>query len=241
MNRLFTAVALLSAMVLVSCERPVKFNAPGYVSEYCFASVRTQAVEVAPESAADGRISIQLPFAADRSVKIIDYFNNSEASEYYELCCRFGDLEYDQRVSWTTNSYFHPGNGVSVVGDILSSISIESDAAWDEEHPAGAPLDDLFSVRFATVYPYIYGGYKGDVIACVDKPVVEVTSEDMTLVRNFRACRPSLRESELCGDMTPGFMELYTDAMPQSAVRKLAVTITTSEGRRVVYDVTLNL
>lgn len=72
---------------------------------------------------------------------------------YLELAHRNGDtcfyhptysLWYMDRGAWADN---------------FRSLSIVSDADWDDNHPAGTPLDDLFEVSFAVYGPYIRNGY----------------------------------------------------------------------------------
>lgn len=86
------------------------------------------------------------------------YYHSPDAvlpadERYLELARRNGDTCFYQ----PTYSLWYMDRGAWA--DNFRSLSIVSDADWDESHPAGTPLDDLFEVSFAVYGPYIRNGY----------------------------------------------------------------------------------
>ena len=92
-------------------------------------------------------------------------------------------------------------------------------------YPTGTLLNDIFSIRLISLYPYVSCGYTGNVDTLIDKPLSDVTSEDMTLIRLNRA--------------EDGVFDLYTSVLPDESVRTLRVRLSTDEGYEFEY--TFNL
>lgn len=70
----------------------------------------------------------------------------------YKRCAEFyGDTTY--------HGVHELGNSSGCVAP-LSNIVVKTDKDFDEAHPAGATLNDLFQIRYPGFYNYIKSGYK---------------------------------------------------------------------------------
>ena len=77
----------------------------------------------------------------------------SADEHYLEIARRNGDTCFYQETYWLW--YMER----DAFAENFRSISMTSDADWDESHPAGTPLDDLFEVSVGAYGPYIRNGY----------------------------------------------------------------------------------
>ena len=65
----------------------------------------------------------------------------------------------------------------------IVSISIVSDKAYDDQHPAGSSLADVVVYNAVSPYRWIKGGYQGDPVFSRTRNYLSlVTGEDMTLL-----------------------------------------------------------
>ena len=83
----------------------------------------------------------------------------SNLSKYNDICVANNDVSYNKYVS-----YWHPGpiaraNNVFWANDI-KKIVVVSDKDFDNNHPAGTPLDDLMTLYGASPRKFIDSGYK---------------------------------------------------------------------------------
>ena len=111
--------------------------------------------------------------------------------------------------------------GAYAISDVVAGVEILCDEDWAPGYPAGTSLNDIFSIRLISLYPYVSCGYTGNVDTLIDKPLSDVTSEDMTLIRLNRA--------------EDGVFNLYTSVLPDESVRTLRVRLSTDEGRELEY------
>ncbi len=72
---------------------------------------------------------------------------------YLEIARRNGDTCFYQPTYFLW--YIERG----AFADNFCSLSITSNADWDDNHPAGTPLDDLFDVALSAYGPFIRNGY----------------------------------------------------------------------------------
>lgn len=81
------------------------------------------------------------------------YVNDIIGERYEELSGKYGDVNFNRWVyeaqiradSWAFPFY---------------TFTVVSDADFDEEHPAGAPLDDVVDIKYYTYRLYIENGYR---------------------------------------------------------------------------------
>jgi hypothetical protein len=78
-----------------------------------------------------------------------------EKAIYDSLCVLHHDMSYNKKRDYIVG----PGWGASYKGDIVS-IDVVSNADFDAQHPAGAPLNDIVRIISVSPYPYITSGYK---------------------------------------------------------------------------------
>lgn len=234
------AIAAMPLLIFTSCyekqikdvEQTADFHVPGYVSEYGFLSEQREILRFYSEDLSDGTLSIMLPLRIERTVDVTDFLRSGDDSEYLALCRQFNDTSYDQHVViWETGEVMC--NRVSVLGEVITGIDIVSDEAWNVRYPAGSSLNTIFSVKFASVYPYVQGGYADYPLTLYDKPVSEIDAADMSMVVFSFSRYSSLFDWP---DDDSGFMGLYTDVMPSVATAQtLTITLTTDSGKKIEY------
>lgn len=111
-----------------------------------------------------------------------------EGRDYYdELCEKHNDTYYNRRVEINHN-VVGPTPLLRCARDFVG-LEVWSSEDWDAEHPAGASLNDLALFVSDTPWPYIRSGYtekyseeKDGEYYPIDKPVAELTPDDMTLL-----------------------------------------------------------
>lgn len=123
--------------------------------------------------------------------------------DYDSLRRAYSDIFYTKENTIGPYSYcVDPG----AVSDEINEVIVSSDVAWDASHPAGSSLNDLFSIKYASHYPYISSKYKESCIRTVSdnnikigyttKKLSEITSKDLLLLDRgssltFYAKRPT--------------------------------------------------
>lgn len=224
MKRFTVVAAVLVSMLFTSCRQEIvgEFCAPGFVSDYRSFSSDNLPVDIGDECVTDGLLTIRLPLRYGKSsvYDTRDYRIEGEESRYYACCVKFNDLYYNQVVSITMDMTYMD-NCVHAISEIVTDIEVLCDEDWAPGYPAGTSLNDIFSIRLVSLYPYVSCGYTGDVDTRIDKPLSDVTSEDMTLVRY--------------NHIEDRVFDLYTSVLPDESVRTLRVRLSTDEGRELEY------
>lgn len=83
--------------------------------------------------------------------------NEAEREAYLKLAEKHKDLSYDKR-----GTGYLPWDDVPVLAYDIDAVIITSSEDWDEEHPAGSALNDLFIARLSSLYNTISAGYRFD-------------------------------------------------------------------------------
>lgn len=169
--------------------------------------------------------------------------------KFKELAERHGDLNYKGGFHYGKYDFYYISDELSGSSDskpevLLSkdfeAVNIVADKDWDDTHPAGASLNDLFEFSVDNCYKYIENGYTGvqeykeeDVFpgalpliyryaARISKPVAELQSGDMWCLYGYYIITFSL----------PAAVEY-----PQSDEEFVfTVTLTTYEGEEIVLE-----
>ena len=105
--------------------------------------------------------------------------------KYKMLAERNGDTSFNREVfPWERLG--------EAFADNFCELHIVSNADWDEEHPAGTPLDDILLAHFDSYAKIIHDGYKingakldlsrNDNFTICKKMVSELTSDDMEML-----------------------------------------------------------
>ncbi len=126
------------------------------------------------------------------------------------------------------------------------SITITSDADFDEAHPAGTSLNDLVQFMAYTPYPFIQGGYKysdakGDrwdmlkqETTLIDKPLSKCTAEDFILTLGYMNSWALFREE------ISAFYLLVKATPTLSKQHTLTVTVVDDAGKTWQDSIKLN-
>ena len=116
-----------------------------------------------------------------------DFKYPSFVEQFRKIAARNGDTDFkreDLPLFW---------NERTALSDNIVSIHITSDADWDETHPAGTPLDDLFKAYIDSYTEYIRNGYayvgetgpdegySGERI--IQKPLSEITADELAIIQ----------------------------------------------------------
>ena len=235
--RKFNRMVVAGLLLCVSCIPATKFRVPGFVSEYLTLENNNE-VSTVKCCVENGVLSLIFNPVGD-AVGVDDYyFNGGKNSEYYRFCKKFNDLYYNQKVS-LVEGYMPYTNCFYVVSDVVTDIIIVSDDDWNGKYVSGTLLNELFSFKYYTVYPYIESRYKSDkVITEVDKPLPDISSSYLKMMMyedvNNGHRLPSDWEA-------PAFLKLCTDKLPDNPVQSLHITLTTDDGRKLEYSVELDL
>ena len=109
----------------------------------------------------------------------------------------------------------------------ICSINIKSDLAWDTAHPAGDSLNDLFTIDFESLYPYIKQGWVDyPTFTHISKPLSQLEEEDLMLLR----INSTYEENKT--DIT-----LTTSTLPTTTgTHTIFVTLTLDTGEKIEYS-----
>ncbi len=78
----------------------------------------------------------------------------STSRDFDALCEKHGDMTFNRKIR------VNPASAVPSFPAVdFLSISVVSDADYDENHPAGTSLNDLITAEYSTAKPYIDSGY----------------------------------------------------------------------------------
>lgn len=166
----------------------------------------------------------QIVISVCRGTDWASYTWNAESTaairHFYDLAVKHKDFGCTAKIRAQLDDYLPlPENEVFLALD-FAGVGIVSDADWDETHPAGASLADLFNYRTNTYYPFIRQGYqpfRGSLVRNLSNPLTAFQKED------FRCLRGGT------------FMSFYTTQRPTAdATHRFTVTLTTDEGQEIV-------
>lgn len=236
MKRFGVVIVAVVSVVFASCEigdRVYDYNAPGYVSEYYVLDNDNVSVESNLES---DKLSIILKIKSGSKnfVSVCEYRKCQKESNYYDLCRKFGDLHYNQSVIESMG--YLKCSQVNVLADIVADIRIVGD-----DGECSACLNELFSMRYYTVYPYIESGYSSnDKIVEINEPLSNIDANDLKMLMYFYN-QPYALELPSDDWHYLAFLELYTDKLPDNPIQSLRITLTTDEGKTLEYSVELDL
>ena len=113
---------------------------------------------------------IELSRSLSRSTKNIDininvthrvgsFSENAADKDLYEkICIEYGDTAYNSDIFIHNNIIPEMSNYPH-----FTSINVTSDKDFDENHPAGTPLNDVIKIIYNSAYNYVSSGYKSDV------------------------------------------------------------------------------
>lgn len=163
----------------------------------------------------------------------------AEYDEYMDLCRKHSDLNYVRKVRWMAGSFF----GYEYFDIDPVAIDVVSDADFDELHPAGTSLGDLFYFNSLTPYPFIKNGYSGEELTLICKRLNELTAEEMVLSMHLGGLVDNCADwNENYPNGTPDpFLSLPLESRPTAEqVHTLTVTIKDDYERTFTGKITVD-
>lgn len=106
------------------------------------------------------------------------FYNPERYEMYISLCKKHNDLNYVREVRFMEQGI---SIGYSYYDLDPVKLDIVSDADFDEKHPAGASLGDLFYFNSVIPYPFIKNGYQGPELTWIKQTLDKITPEEMIL------------------------------------------------------------
>ena len=188
----------------------------------------------------DGKVVITISVYDKTIADIISHALGEDGGAYQRCVDKFGDYNPNAvfitcpnlNVPWRVRNTYPPLGKYRCAYDTICSIDIKSNQHWDAEHPADASLNDLFTVDFCTLYPYIQSGWTGgNVLSSISKPVDQLEVDDMTLLQ-IKSGDINTNEGEIYNDIT-----LSTSSLPTTnGTHTIFVTLTLATGEQIEYS-----
>lgn len=238
---LLLCALLVGAFLLSGCEKEEREgNYKAFSSDYCIVHYVDGDLEVRQDSdyfkqlAQDAPVPVAL-FVSWTVTK--DYlapelsdpersdhpYEPANTEEFLSIAARNSDVPSFEKCHWG-GAPIHVVYGEIALSDNFTSLHLTCDTAWDESHPAGAPLDDLVTVEFES-----YAGKIAD-------------------PNNWHDLRRSYRLSELPSDAMrmvalyshsdnypyyerPCLCVFFDEAVDFPGSRKLTLTLAAADGR----------
>lgn len=145
-------IATLLALLSGCDEHEVRDDFGVYRRSYAMMFSETKNVELT-ESVHKPSIFIQINLDMSSSCSL--YSETADGKKGYDaMCQKYGDMTYNRE------GVVYPGGDPSFQMYSFISVDIISDAAYNDSHPAGTSLADLFIFDAKSSKPYIDSGYK---------------------------------------------------------------------------------
>ncbi len=193
-------------------------------------------------------------FNADYTQMVGQWATGGEHKYIFDsLSIKHEDTHFNQDVIFGSSCPDFPH---TYLGFDMVSITVTSDADFDEQHLSGTPLNDVVQFIAYTPYPFIQGGYQyatpayqcstpnygrwvemwrlqKEETTLIDKPLSECTSEDFILTLGWL-------DNWICGEYIPACY-LYIKATPTlSKQHTITVTIVDDAGKTWQNSIKLN-
>ena len=168
-----------AALLLAGCFKApdIPVNEGPYIQMYYTGAINCEQVFL-QESTTGPMLAFMVAGTEDEEFTAIGYGSTGDKKAFYDSL---------------SNKHFDYGyNGEDIYANELAkrcyskdltSISVVCDKDFDDEHPAGTPLDDIIAYDAYSPYPWIKEGYKGDptFTHCL-KYVKDLEPDDMKLL-----------------------------------------------------------
>ena len=162
------------------------------------------------------------------------YDNTEEASRYRQLQSKFADNNPTKTIyRYYKNSNVNNGWRVesgdciyTCFSDKINKIVITSSHAWDDAHPAGKELNELFTVEFSSLYDYTQRGFTGTPASQYRQVLSDVDASHYALLVLGTNERPLDTEN----------MKFTTSVVPSDYKNHtITVTLTLDTGEVIAY------
>ncbi|MCI1640335.1 MAG: hypothetical protein LKI42_03550 [Bacteroidales bacterium] len=188
---------IVTAIIVYSCDLGESAIRTSYVLGYY--KLNSVIADTASVSIG-GKNYYKVAIGMDNTAEPVASIYDSDRSLFDYYCSIHNDMLYPK-----AKIYSDLTNGISFPIHDFTKVEVVCKGQWDEEHPAGSCLNDIIHFVSVSPYPYIMAGYKGFdygkhtmsayfnnvypfqtnygvlVIYPVDKPLSEVTKEDLIL------------------------------------------------------------
>ncbi len=167
----------------------------------------------------------------------------SERATFDALSAKHGDIGYHQDISASSSC---PSRPHTFLGHDFASITVTSDADFDEAHPAGTLLNDLVQYMTYSPYPFIQSGYAyanprpanrwervKEELILIDKPLLDCTTEDFILPF-------AVMDDWWCGGAFPAFYLQVKGVPTLSKQHTITVTVMDDAGKMWQDSIKLN-
>ncbi|MDE5707788.1 MAG: hypothetical protein K2H69_06510, partial [Alistipes sp.] len=233
---------LTGAFLLSGCEKEERVgNYKGFASDYSIVHYVDGDLEVRQDSYYLGQLvqDAPVPVALFVSWTVTKDYLAPELSdpersdhpcepanteEFRAIAARNGDVPSFEKCHWGGAPIYMIYDAGNALSDNFTSLHLTCDTAWDESHPAGAPLDDLVTVEF------------------------ESYADKIAEPNNWHDFRRSYRLSELPSDAMrmvalyshsdnypyderPCLCVIFDEAVDFPGSRKLTLTLAAADGR----------
>ena len=152
-NKLFLFSALIVALVMSqSCDREEVFEYSTSCVKY-YNLINSSDLKIEYNSLGGSKV-IQVYGIVSKTVS-----NQSEGEDkelFDKLCADHGDVSFNR--NFTLLSY----PGFTCYYPDIVNISITSEQDYNEDHPAGTSLNDLFVIRCASLYNWVQSSYDSE-------------------------------------------------------------------------------
>lgn len=157
-----------------------------------------------------------------------------QEENYNKLCKKHNDYGYKHKVTVIDESIIM--SNIYVDFDPVR-IEIISDCDFDEAHPAGSSLSDIFYFRSFTPYPFIKREYTGEKYTLINKRLDQLTAEELILSLHFEKVFDSTYEMrQLLGDnLRPQIILQHQNFPIDKQEHNLTITLTDSNGNGYTY------
>ena len=172
-----TIILLLS---LAGCDIPQTGTRPGYIYAYVYLDTPDNKVTYEPET-----LTILLykkPSLSGTYADGLDYAfgKGTRKDRYYDLCQKFGDINPDGYPCSSEDLILTPEASF----EIVRQVTIVSDNDWNAEYPAETPLNDLFTIKYYSYFPYISSRYTSAPLTSFTKALPDLQPDEMKLILN---------------------------------------------------------
>lgn len=165
---------------LAGCDIPQTGTRPGYIYAYVYLDIPDNKITYDSETFTIllyNKKSIHGTYADGQ-----DYaFGKSPRKDrYYALCEKFGDRNPNGYPCSSEDVILTPEASF----EIVKHVSVVSDNDWSTDLTAGESLNDIFTIRYFSYFPYISSRYTGAPITSFTKPLSDLKDDEMKLIMN---------------------------------------------------------
>jgi hypothetical protein len=119
----------------------------------------------------------KLSFALIINGKLVGQADRYDPEKFQKLSQKYNDQSFNKPIA---TPYYN-----NALGNAITTFEITSDADYDATHPAGSSLTDIVWFDGRSFYPFIKSGYNDDVSTFLNKPVNQLTTDELALLEVY--------------------------------------------------------